>query len=95
MRLSREDRETVISFNEAASTAFVFTCNQGWIRHLEKLGLKPTEVHRDEGKVYAKEYQLSKKWVGKPRKPRQLSAERKRRLAAVLGKARKSKGGLS
>lgn len=81
MRLSREEQETIINFNEAEDTAYIYTCSKAWIRHMEKeLGLKPTEVHGS----YARDYACPKAWIKKPRRPRQLSEEQKRRLRQRL-----------
>jgi len=81
MRLSREEQETIINFNEAEDTAYIYTCSKSWMRHMEKeLGLKPKEVHVS----YAREYECPKAWIKKPRKPRQLSEEQKHRLRERL-----------
>jgi hypothetical protein len=81
MRLSRYERETIINFNEANHVAYIYTCSKSWIRHLERLGLKPTETHS-----YAREYECPKEWIRKPYKPRKYTKEQKQRLAQRLPK---------
>ena len=81
MRLSRQERETIINFNEAEDIANIYTCSKSWMRHMEKvLGLKPMNIHGS----YAREYECPKTWIKKPRKPRQLSKEQKQRLRQRL-----------
>ena len=80
MRLSRQEQETIINFNQAEDVAYIYTCSKSWIRHMEKvLNLKPTVIHS-----YAKEYECPKTWIRKPRKVRQLSKEQKDKLKRRL-----------
>ena len=80
MRLTRQEQETIINFNQAEDIAYVYTCSKAWIRHMEKvLGLKPTKVYS-----YAREYELPKVWIRKPRKTRQLSETQKQKLRQRL-----------
>ena len=80
MKLARQEQETIINFNKAEDTAYIFTCSKSWIRHCEKtLGLKPTVIHS-----YAREYECPKTWIRKPRKPRQLSETQKHKLSQRL-----------
>ncbi len=68
MTVPKADRETIILFNEADNTASIYTHSKKWIRHLEvKLGVKPSRV---EG--LAREYEVPKKWIKLPRKPRKM-----------------------
>jgi len=68
MVVPKADRETIILFNEADSTASIYTYSKKWIKHLEiKLGVKPSRI---EG--LAREYEVSKKWIKLPRKPRKM-----------------------
>ena len=84
-RLTNYEKETIINFNEAETTAYIFTYNKAWIAHLEKvLGLKPTSNNGFGGR----EYELPKKLISKPRRPRKLTPEQKQRLTARLQKAR-------
>ncbi len=79
MGLTNYERETIINFNEAEETAYIFTYNKAWQRHLEKvLGLKIVKTNR----FGAKDYELPKKWIKLPRAPRKISADTKARLVA-------------
>jgi hypothetical protein len=81
MKLSRQEQETIINFNEAEDTAYIYTCNKPYMRHMEKvLGLKPVKIHGS----YAREYECPKAWIKKPRIPRQLSQEQKHKLIRRL-----------
>jgi len=80
MRLTQQEQETIINFNEAEDTAYIYTCSKPWMRHLENvLDLKPTEKHS-----YAREYECPKAWIRKPQKPRKLSEEQKQKLRLRL-----------
>jgi len=81
MRLSREEQETIISFNEAEDMANIYTCSKSWMHYMEKvLSVKPKEIYDS----YAREYECPKAWIRKPRKPRQLSKEQKQKLTQRL-----------
>lgn len=81
IRLAREERETIINFNEGEPLANIFTYSQAWQRHLEKrLGLKPV---MDNG-CGGKEYEIDKKRIKPPRAPLKLSAERRAKLTSLL-----------
>ena len=76
-KLSSYEKETIINFNEAEPTAYIFTYNKRWQKHLEsKLGLKPTIDNGFGGKGY----QIDKKRVKPPRAKRQLSLETRAKL---------------
>ena len=80
MRLSRQEQETIINFNQAEDIAYIYTCSKSWIQHFEnRLGLKPTKIN-----YYAREYECPKAWIRKPQKPRKLSEEQKLRLSQRL-----------
>ena len=80
MRLSRQEQETIINFNQAEDVAYIYTCSPSWMRHMEKvLKLKPTEIHS-----YARAYICPKTWIRKPLKPRQLSEAQKRKVSQRL-----------
>ena len=81
MRLTKQEQETIIVFNQADETASVYTCSKSWMQHMEKtLGLTPiNELGR-----YAREYECPKAWIRKPRKPRQLSETHKQKLRQRL-----------
>jgi hypothetical protein len=81
MRLSRLEQETIINFNQAEDTAYIYTCSKAWINHFEKvLKLKPTIVHEH----HAREYECPKAWIRKPLKPRKLSDGQKVKLKQRL-----------
>lgn len=88
MKLSKEEMETVISFNEADDTAVIYTFSRKWQKLLEdRLGLEPI-YKTAEG---AREYHLPKSRIPLPRAPRKMSAEQKRNAAERLSKARRQK----
>lgn len=61
-KLTRQERETVITFNEADDIATIFTYSQHWIRHLEEdLGLIG-----EEGDFGAKTFEVPKKSIRRP-----------------------------
>ena len=80
MRLSKQEQETIINFNQAEDIAYIYTCSRAWMSHMEKtLGLEPTETHS-----YAREYQCPKDWIRKPRKTRRLSEKQKQKVSERL-----------
>ena len=83
MRISRLEQETIINFNEAESTATVYTHNGALVRKLEGLAdQRPDEVKRD--RVFpdgGREYTIPKRWV-KVNASRILSEEQKADIAA-------------
>ncbi len=81
MRLTNQERETIINYNMAEHTACIYTCNPREWRHFERLGVKPTEVRKDSaGAVYAMDYEVPKKWVKLP-KPTKRVSKRQREAA--------------
>ena len=80
-RLTKQEQETIVNFNAAEDTAYIYTCSQSWMTHLEKkLGLEPTATHG----TYAREYECPKAWLRKPQRPRQLSESQKQKLRQRL-----------
>jgi hypothetical protein len=69
IKLTPEEKETIINFNEAEPMVNVFTYNQRWQRRMAQIGINPI---RTEGN--AREYEFPKKWLRLPIKPRQLTA---------------------
>lgn len=65
MNIPKEERETIITYNEAEPVASVYTMNGALIRKLEGLTeSRPGEARRV--KTYpdgAQEYEVPKKWV--------------------------------
>ena len=80
MRLKRQERETIINFNEAEEAANVYTYNQ----KLEAID-RPECVLKRKGDMWA-EYDVPKTWV-KITPPRVLTAAQ--RVAAVHNLGRK------
>ena len=86
-RPSLQERETIINWNKAEDTAYIFTYEESWQKHLEKnLGLKPV---KDNG-FGGREYEIDKKRIKMPRAPRKLTAEHKAKLTKQLARARKA-----
>lgn len=82
------EKETVINFNEKEDEASFYTCNQGWMIKMERLGLKSTETtHFKNGRIHAKEYLFPKSWV-KIRKTRKLTGERLKKAQERFKKVR-------
>ena len=83
MSINRLEQETIINFNEAESTATVYTHNGALVRKLEGLAdQRPDEVKRD--RVFpdgGREYTIPKRWV-KVNASRILSEEQKADIAA-------------
>ena len=52
-KLSKQERETIILFNEAESTATVCTCNTQVKNRLKELSLKSSEVYRENEDKYS------------------------------------------
>lgn len=87
MNIPKEERETIITYNEAEPVASVYTMNGALIRKLEGLvESRPGEARRV--KTYpdgAQEYEVPKKWV-RVQPPRVLTDEQKATMAARLKK---------
>jgi len=87
-KLSQQEQETIITFNQADKEAFIFTYSKVWQKHLEdKLGLKPVMDNRYGGK----EYELPKSRIKPPRAPRKLSASARKKLGDRLRQTRVTK----
>jgi len=81
MGLARDERETIINWNEKDELASIYTDSKAWQHHLEKkLGLKPIHVYE----LGAREYLIDKKWIRLPRAPLKLSDEARAKLARRL-----------
>ena len=79
VKLTREEKETIINFNEGDSMVNVFTYDGRWQRRMKEMGIEPI---RTEGK--AKEYEFPKKWLRLPVKPRQLTQDERDRRRKSL-----------
>lgn len=80
MELTKQERETIIVFNEEESTAEVDTCNKALIKQLDSLSEKMPNVVVIGEDEHGKRYRLPKKWV-KIRNPRQYSEEERAKMA--------------
>ena len=86
VRLSSEERETIITFDETSEPANIFTYSKVWQKHIEKrLGIKPTDNNGYGGKTYL----IDKKRIKPPRATKKLSAEAKEELATRLSESRR------
>lgn len=72
MKLTSEEKETIIIFNEADDTATVETFQGKIIRRMEKEGVKPVR----ESPEGAKRYIVPKKWI-KVTPPKKVSDEQR------------------
>ena len=91
MQLSRAERETIINFNEGEDTAYIYTCNQRWMRQLEKYGFKADREYAIKGRVYAKEFEVPKELIRIPRPPTRKELAQRRAQAERLRKYRFSR----
>lgn len=88
MKLSNEEKETLISFDETNADAVIFTYSKKWQRQLEvKLGIKPVFNNGYGGR----EYHIAKNRIPLPRVPRKLSPEQREQLGLRLQKIRHQK----
>lgn len=93
MNLSLCEQETIINFNEAESTASVYTHNKTLIRKLDKLTQeRPGDCHREktshDGKAVG--FIIPKSWV-KVSPPRRLTEAQKEQLRKVSANTRFAK----
>lgn len=86
MRLTNEERETIITFDQTNAPANIYTCNPSWWRHFEAIGVEPIRLYGN----YAREYEVPKEWIKSPRPPKRanLTPEQKKQLAARLQASR-------
>jgi len=82
LRLTAQERETIINFNQAEDKAYIYTCDPKWCRHFQRIGVKPSKVHKGStGAVYARDYEVPKKWVKSPKPPKRLKLSDEQRKA--------------
>ena len=85
-KLTLFELETIINFNAGEDTAYIFTYDKTWQKHLEKkLGLKGW----DNGSG-GREYEISKKRIKPPRAIKRLSIKAKKELVKRLAVARQN-----
>ncbi len=88
MKLSKEEKETIINFNEENDTATVYSCDQKVWNKCEKNGYKLIDTCLDsDGNVISKSYETDKKQISF-RRPRILSDEYRVLLKERVGKMR-------
>ena len=88
--LAAFEQETIINFNREEKTAYIFTYEKTWQRHLEiKLGLKPVSDNGFGGR----DYEITKDRIPMPRARKIFTPEHKRKLVNGLRKARQIKQG--
>ena len=74
--MTKEEKETVITWNMKADECSVYTCQRTIWQKLEIYGFKPKEEFINDGKVFAKEFVIPKKLIN-IRKPFILSKRNK------------------
>lgn len=80
-RLTDLEKETIICFSEGSRKATIFTYNLKWQKQLgEVLGLKPIMTNHFGGK----EYEIDKKRIVLPRKPKTLTAAQRKEIGSRL-----------
>lgn len=87
MNIPKEERETIITYNEAEPVASVYTMNGALIRKLEGLvESRPGEARRVKNHPDgAQEYEVPKKWI-RVQPPRVLTDEQKVAMTARFRK---------
>lgn len=87
-RLSLDERETIITFDETPNDAAIFTYSPKWQKQIEqRLGIKP---HMDN-KFGGREYYVPKARLRLPQPKRVFPAEHRQKLAKSLAKGRRQK----
>lgn len=87
-KLTKQEKETMIVFNEQDKTASISTYNVALLRKLEKLlQERPDECEKHNVFSDGSQYIVPKKWI-KISPPKKLSDEAKAKAAERLKKAR-------
>lgn len=94
--MTRQEQETIISFNAAKDSAELYTADPVYIRKLEKLVKSNPEQFKQgrtetyQGEIVAKRYTFPKKFLSIRSKDvkRELTEEQRKELAERLKKAR-------
>ena len=82
-KLNKYEKETIITFNEAETTASVYTCSMQEKNRLKELSLKSSDIYLIKEDEYSQTYTIPKKAVGYFL-PRKLSEEEKKKRALLL-----------
>lgn len=77
--LTKYGKETIINFNQDEVNASIYTCDEAWIRMLDKLVASDYRVSLDTKDKYSKTYIIPKSAI-KVRMSRQLSDEKRKEL---------------
>ena len=96
MSLTSYERETVIRIGDDTDQASVWTCQPKIARRLQKRGVKPTEVSKQDGREVAWRFLVPARWV-KISPPRRVMMSDQDRQARVdrLSMARGKRGRLA
>lgn len=78
-KLTLEERETIIRFDDSDDKASFYTCNPTWIRKLDKMMSETPLLIKENEDQYSKTYIFPKKWL-RVLKPRQLKEDEKQKL---------------
>lgn len=90
-KLTKQEKETMIIFNEQDNDASISTYNVALLRKLERLHQeRPDECEKHEIFCDGSQYLVPKKWI-KINPPKKMSDEVKAKAAERLKKARESK----
>ena len=85
--MANVEQETIIIWNRAEDSAFIFTYEPTWQKHLQSLGCR---LVSDNG-CGGKEYEIDKKRIPKPRAKRKMTEENRAALSERLSKLRPRK----
>ena len=90
MSLTAYERETVINLGDNTDQASIWTCQPKIARRLQKRGVKPTEVRKQDGREIAWRFFVPAKWV-KISPPRRVTVSNRAASVERLaeGRARK------
>ena len=96
MSLTSYERETVIRIGDDTDQASIWTCQPKIARRLQKRGVKPTEVSKQDGREVAWRFLVPARWV-KISPPRRVMMSDQDRQARVdrLSMARGKRGRLA
>lgn len=79
-KLTKYEKETIITFNDAENKAECYTCNQSWMKRLNGFCEKSQEISLKKEDAYSKTYTFPKKWL-RVKLPREISAEERTKMA--------------
>ena len=93
-RLTKEERETILTYNEADGFWTIYSGVQSHIRKFDKLNYEVTNVdYYEDGTVAGKFYKVPKNAIGfkSPNRKRNLTDEQRTAMAERLKAAREKK----